>query len=320
MASKKKILPTSFSDDYIDIITNESNQHFRQQQQQLYHNQQQQRRSQPQILPIESYSPPPLLSTAKHPTFNRRNIHIRQQIARHSHFPSYYTLNSLYSKPNFLREFADVHETEQGLINLLTDFHEGKINAFGENITLENMIKVREQQENLARLHFEMNNQQSNKQSTIDCSSPAILIGNQTSSSSSSSTPILPSLTSSIDQHYRGYRLESQSSLANESNPISSASNVHTMMMTTTTTTTTTTPTIKTNSNSSPRIIVSMEESLQSSSSSPVSTSPQPNGSDQTIIFGKPFSKSNMIKLIQNLQNLCESIELLQSKNHNSID
>lgn len=102
MASKKK-LPTSFSDDYIDIITNESNQHFRQQQQQLYHNQQQQRRSQPQILPIESYSPPPLLSTAKHPTFNRRNIHIRQQIARHSHFPSYYTLNSLYSKPNFLR-------------------------------------------------------------------------------------------------------------------------------------------------------------------------------------------------------------------------
>lgn len=69
--------------------------------------------------------------------------------------------NVFFHHSNFNIEFADVRETEQGLTDLLNDFHDGKINAFGENITLENMIKVREQQENLARLHFEMNSQQS---------------------------------------------------------------------------------------------------------------------------------------------------------------
>ncbi|OTF71649.1 hypothetical protein BLA29_006448, partial [Euroglyphus maynei] len=183
--------------------------------------------------------------------------------------------------------FADVHETEQGLIDLLTDFHERKINAFGENITLENMIKVREQQENLARLHFELNSQQSNKQSTIDClgfsnnnnNNPSMLVNSQ------------PSTPLSLD---RRERFQSDSQLSNES---MNMNDQHTK---------------KNNGNSSPRIIISsMEES----------SSPQPSSTpDPMVIFAKPFSKSNMNKLIQNLQNLCESIELLQSKNHNAID
>ena len=47
------------------------------------------------------------------------------------------------------------------LQDLLHDFHSGKLQAFGEKVTFENMIKIREQQENLAKLHFELNYEQS---------------------------------------------------------------------------------------------------------------------------------------------------------------
>lgn len=91
MSSKKKMMMmTSFSDDYIDILAAETNQRSHIQQQP-------QRRSQSQVQPPYSSSP-------KNQQHHRRNIH-RAQIARHSHFPSYYTLNSLYSKPNFLRGY-----------------------------------------------------------------------------------------------------------------------------------------------------------------------------------------------------------------------
>ncbi|XP_054709814.1 coiled-coil domain-containing protein 28B-like [Uloborus diversus] len=49
---------------------------------------------------------------------------------------------------------------EQGLLKLLDDFHCGKLQAFGKDCTFEKMEHVREQQEKLARLHFELNAQQ----------------------------------------------------------------------------------------------------------------------------------------------------------------
>lgn len=78
---------------------------------------------------------------------------------------------------SFLVEITDVCEIKNTLYRLLADFHQEKLHAFGESalgvisnrilriiagdgITFENMIKVREQQENLARLHFELNLQQ----------------------------------------------------------------------------------------------------------------------------------------------------------------
>lgn len=107
---------------------------------------------------------------------------------------------------------------ESTLYELLTDFHLGKLQAFGDGVTFENMIKVREQQENLARLHFELNLQQSNKHSFEN-------------------------------------------------------------------------------------------DAFFSDSPSKVNS-----------IISKPFSKSNMLKLIQNLQNLCKSIERLQWKNSNELE
>ncbi|XP_054707615.1 uncharacterized protein LOC129217354 [Uloborus diversus] len=57
---------------------------------------------------------------------------------------------------------TDFRQMEQGLLQLLDDFHSGKLEAFGkgQNCTFEKMQNVREQQERLARLHFDLNAQQ----------------------------------------------------------------------------------------------------------------------------------------------------------------
>lgn len=57
---------------------------------------------------------------------------------------------------SFLTDVADVRTMEQGLLQLLDDFHSGKLQAFGGSMTFEKMDQIREQQERLARLHFEM--------------------------------------------------------------------------------------------------------------------------------------------------------------------
>ncbi|XP_033739821.1 coiled-coil domain-containing protein 28A-like [Pecten maximus] len=57
---------------------------------------------------------------------------------------------------SFLTDVADVRTMEQGLLQLLEDFHSGKLQAFGGSMTFEKMDHIREQQERLARLHFEM--------------------------------------------------------------------------------------------------------------------------------------------------------------------
>ncbi|GIY70177.1 coiled-coil domain-containing protein 28B [Caerostris darwini] len=72
--------------------------------------------------------------------------------------------NQTTSRPceqhTFLTDITEVRQMEQGLLKLLDDFHLGKLQAFGKDCTFEKMEQVREQQERLARLHFELNTQQ----------------------------------------------------------------------------------------------------------------------------------------------------------------
>lgn len=60
---------------------------------------------------------------------------------------------------SFLTDVADVRQMEQGLLQLLEDFHFGKLQAFGLDCTFEKMDEVRERQERLAKLHFELDGQ-----------------------------------------------------------------------------------------------------------------------------------------------------------------
>lgn len=55
---------------------------------------------------------------------------------------------------SFLTEVSDVCEMEGGLLSLLSDFHSGKLQAFGKECSFEQLEHVREMQEKLARLHF----------------------------------------------------------------------------------------------------------------------------------------------------------------------
>ncbi|KAF5287733.1 hypothetical protein FQA39_LY15753 [Lamprigera yunnana] len=56
----------------------------------------------------------------------------------------------------FLSEVPDVRHMEQALLGLLADFHSGKLKAFGSGSTMEQMTDIREQQEKLAKLHFDL--------------------------------------------------------------------------------------------------------------------------------------------------------------------
>ncbi|XP_067167781.1 coiled-coil domain-containing protein 28B isoform X7 [Apteryx mantelli] len=57
---------------------------------------------------------------------------------------------------SFLTDVSDVCEMEGGLLNLLNDFHSGKLQAFGKECSFEQLEHVREMQEKLARLHFSL--------------------------------------------------------------------------------------------------------------------------------------------------------------------
>ncbi|KAK9712387.1 Coiled-coil domain-containing protein 28 [Popillia japonica] len=56
----------------------------------------------------------------------------------------------------FLSEVPDVRHMEKALLGLLEDFHSGKLRAFGRGCTMEQMTNIREQQEKLAKLHFDL--------------------------------------------------------------------------------------------------------------------------------------------------------------------
>ncbi|XP_067099678.1 coiled-coil domain-containing protein 28B [Osmerus mordax] len=57
---------------------------------------------------------------------------------------------------SFLTDVSDVREMEGGLLNLLNDFHSGKLQAFGKVCSFQQLEHVREMQEKLARLHFSL--------------------------------------------------------------------------------------------------------------------------------------------------------------------
>lgn len=61
------------------------------------------------------------------------------------------------NKPkNMPKETPDVKNMEKALLELLDDFHTGKLSAFGTGCSMEQMINIRDQQEHLARLHFRL--------------------------------------------------------------------------------------------------------------------------------------------------------------------
>ncbi|XP_077587368.1 coiled-coil domain-containing protein 28A [Stigmatopora nigra] len=57
---------------------------------------------------------------------------------------------------SFLTDVSDVKEMENGLLSLLNDFHSGKLQAFGNECSIGQMEHVREMQEKLASLHFDL--------------------------------------------------------------------------------------------------------------------------------------------------------------------
>lgn len=57
---------------------------------------------------------------------------------------------------NVPKETPDVKHMEKALLELLDDFHTGKLSAFGTGCSMEQMINIRDQQEHLARLHFRL--------------------------------------------------------------------------------------------------------------------------------------------------------------------
>ncbi|KRJ97123.1 coiled-coil domain-containing protein 28B isoform X3 [Drosophila yakuba] len=61
------------------------------------------------------------------------------------------------TRPRKLLKVPDVKHMERALLGLLDDFHSGKLRAFaGSGCTMDQMTKIREQQESLAKLHFEL--------------------------------------------------------------------------------------------------------------------------------------------------------------------
>lgn len=57
---------------------------------------------------------------------------------------------------NIPREAPDVKHMEKDLLELLDDFHTGKLSAFSSGCSMEQMINIRDQQEHLAKLHFRL--------------------------------------------------------------------------------------------------------------------------------------------------------------------
>lgn len=103
--------------------------------------------------------------SATHSQGRRRSApleHISQQMDRQASKKSKSggngagSIKRLVKEHSFLTDVADVRAMEQGLLQLLGDFHSGKLRAFNEGATFEKMDQIREQQERLARLHFEL--------------------------------------------------------------------------------------------------------------------------------------------------------------------
>jgi len=57
---------------------------------------------------------------------------------------------------SFHTEAKEVQQMEISLLKLLNDFNSGKLRAFGQGCSMEQMSSIRDQQESLAKLHFDI--------------------------------------------------------------------------------------------------------------------------------------------------------------------
>ncbi|EAT42457.1 AAEL006001-PC [Aedes aegypti] len=83
-------------------------------------------------------------------------INLRQMASDHSQASS-----SRQHSNAATANMPDVRHMERALLGLLEDFHSGKLKAFGSGCTMEQMTSIREQQESLAKLHFDLGNEAS---------------------------------------------------------------------------------------------------------------------------------------------------------------
>ncbi|XP_066539302.1 coiled-coil domain-containing protein 28A [Hoplias malabaricus] len=103
-------------------------------------------------------------SSSRAPGFSGMGSHTNQRSryrrgVRDKPKPQSQTTKSNQSAPiqhSFLTDVSDVQEMEKGLLGLLNDFHSGKLQAFGNECSIDQMEHVREMQEKLARLHFDL--------------------------------------------------------------------------------------------------------------------------------------------------------------------
>ncbi|XP_051578692.1 coiled-coil domain-containing protein 28A-like [Myxocyprinus asiaticus] len=118
-----------------------------------------------------SNQPPPPVTARKTTTSNSRSLgvsgmgpHTNQRTkyrrgVRDKPRPQSQSGKSNQSAPiqhSFLTDVSDVQEMEKGLLGLLNDFHSGKLQAFGNECSIDQMEHVREMQETLARLQFDL--------------------------------------------------------------------------------------------------------------------------------------------------------------------
>jgi len=61
---------------------------------------------------------------------------------------------------SFHTEAAEIQRMEKELLTLLSDFNSGKLRAFGHGCSMEEMESIRDQQESLAKLHFDLGGKQ----------------------------------------------------------------------------------------------------------------------------------------------------------------
>lgn len=71
--------------------------------------------------------------------------------------------NSGYQEHSFLVNQTYFEDMEERVLKLLDTFKRGELTAFDENYSLDKLKEVKERQEKLAQMHFELENEDLNK-------------------------------------------------------------------------------------------------------------------------------------------------------------
>ncbi|KAK2716152.1 uncharacterized protein LOC136038687 isoform X2 [Artemia franciscana] len=83
--------------------------------------------------------------------------------------PGYYPLiDSKQESDKKATDGSEVKHMESALLELLSDFRSGKLRAFGNDGSLEQMMAIRDQQEKLAKMHFDLLAKRSRNSSSKD--------------------------------------------------------------------------------------------------------------------------------------------------------